>query len=91
MWQAGPDLFLHAAAEMEVAPNSCVVIEDSLGGIQGAAAAGMAVLGFAGRGHIGAVYEGLMREAGAHHVFGDITALPKLLSRLLRFLRKTAM
>jgi HAD superfamily hydrolase (TIGR01509 family) len=77
-----PDLFLHAAAEMDEAPHACVVIEDSLAGIQGAAAAGMTVLGFAGGGHIGAGHEDRMRETGAHHVFGDMAALPELLSRL---------
>jgi HAD superfamily hydrolase (TIGR01509 family) len=41
-----PDLFLHAASQMGVAPNRCVVIEDSITGIDGALAAGMRVIGF---------------------------------------------
>lgn len=42
-----PDLFLHAARAMGAPPNACVVVEDSLPGVQGAVAAGMRVLGFA--------------------------------------------
>ena len=43
-----PDLFLHAAAQMGVAPHRCVVVEDSRFGVAGAKAAGMAVVGYAG-------------------------------------------
>ncbi|UTA48676.1 HAD family phosphatase [Simiduia sp. 21SJ11W-1] len=38
-----PDLFLWAAAEMGVAPEHCLVVEDSVQGVQAAQAAGMAV------------------------------------------------
>jgi HAD superfamily hydrolase (TIGR01509 family) len=41
-----PDLFLHAARQMGVAPDRCIVIEDSVTGIKGALAAGMRVIGF---------------------------------------------
>jgi HAD superfamily hydrolase (TIGR01509 family) len=41
-----PDLFLAAAAAEGVAPQACVVIEDSLAGVRAAAAAGMTCLGF---------------------------------------------
>lgn len=43
-----PDLFLHAAQTMGVAPSQCLVVEDSPYGIEAARAAGMAVIGFAG-------------------------------------------
>ena len=46
-----PDLFLFAAAQMDAAPDRCVVIEDSVPGITGARAAGMTVLGFHGGSH----------------------------------------
>ncbi|MCX9157729.1 HAD family phosphatase [Niveibacterium sp. 24ML] len=42
-----PDIYLHAAKTMGVAPADCVVIEDSENGIRAAIAAGMRVLGFA--------------------------------------------
>ncbi|MFI9603210.1 HAD family hydrolase [Streptomyces sp. NPDC004069] len=41
-----PDLFLHAADRMGVAPERCVVVEDSPLGVRAAVAAGMDVLGF---------------------------------------------
>ncbi|MCJ2043642.1 HAD family hydrolase [Methylobacterium sp. J-078] len=46
-----PDLFLHAAATMGVAPDACLVIEDSVPGVTAARAAGMRVVGFSGGGH----------------------------------------
>ena len=46
-----PDLFLHAAREMHVAPANCVVIEDSPAGIEAAKAAGMTVFAFTGGSH----------------------------------------
>ncbi|QIY97500.1 HAD family hydrolase [Streptomyces sp. S1D4-11] len=41
-----PDLFLHAAERMGVAPQRCVVVEDSPLGVRAANAAGMDVYGF---------------------------------------------
>ncbi|MBD8686371.1 MULTISPECIES: HAD family hydrolase [unclassified Rhizobium] len=46
-----PDLFLHAAHEMGVAPSNCIVIEDSPAGIIAAKAAGMRVFAFTGGTH----------------------------------------
>lgn len=41
-WKPDPDLFLHAADKMGFSPSQCLVVEDSLTGIQAAWAAGMA-------------------------------------------------
>lgn len=41
-----PDIFLQAAKLLGVEPHECLVVEDSCNGIRGAAAAGMASLGF---------------------------------------------
>ena len=66
-----PDIYLHAAAAMgETVPNKCLVIEDSPLGVQGGVAAGMIVFG----------YTELMKEhrliqAGAHHLFKDMSNL----------------
>lgn len=43
-----PDLFLHAARDLDVAPAQCIVVEDSPSGVAAARAAGMPVVGFAG-------------------------------------------
>jgi HAD superfamily hydrolase (TIGR01509 family) len=47
-----PDLFLLAASELGVAPSHCLVIEDSVNGVNAAHAAGMRVWGFMGGGHM---------------------------------------
>ena len=46
-----PDLFLFAAQRMQAAPDACLVIEDSVAGVQAAVAAGMRVIGFTGGSH----------------------------------------
>ncbi len=45
-----PDLFLAAAASANVAPERCIVLEDSVLGVTGAVAAGMVCYGFAPHG-----------------------------------------
>ncbi|PWK59964.1 HAD superfamily hydrolase (TIGR01509 family) [Roseicyclus mahoneyensis] len=47
-----PDIFLHAAREMGIAPERCLVIEDSPAGASAAHAAGMRALGFVGGAHL---------------------------------------
>lgn len=45
-WKPEPDIFLHAAASMGFKPEDCVVIEDSLPGVQAAIAGGFDVLAY---------------------------------------------
>lgn len=47
-----PDLFLHAAQQMQTDPARCLVIEDSLTGIRAGLAAGMTVWRFTGGSHL---------------------------------------
>ncbi len=47
-----PDLFLHAAKCMGVSPEQCLVVEDSLPGVEAARAAGMRVWRFTGASHL---------------------------------------
>ena len=69
-----PDLFLHAAIAMNVQPFDCVVVEDSVPGVQAAKAAGMRALAYAAASH--ADRDGL-GAAGAF-LFGDMKQLPDL-------------
>ena len=70
-----PDLFLHAAARMEVEPARCLVIEDSVPGVTGAAAAGMRVIGFTGTAGDPMRQEARLRAAGAGWVLGDMSGV----------------
>jgi HAD superfamily hydrolase (TIGR01509 family) len=71
-----PDVFLLAAGRMGHAPPRCVVIEDSARGVQGAVAAGMAVIGYAGDPLTDA--DALM-AAGAAHVVEDMAEAAALI------------
>ncbi|KQX58096.1 MULTISPECIES: HAD family hydrolase [unclassified Streptomyces] len=67
-----PDLFLHAAAKMGVAPERCVVVEDSRLGVQAAQAAGMDVYGFT-------AMTPRTKLTGANGWFGTMDELPAIL------------
>ncbi|MGV7211098.1 HAD-IA family hydrolase [Oxalobacteraceae bacterium A2-2] len=45
-WKPAPGLILHAAAMMGVAPERCLLVEDSLAGVQAGLAAGVQVVGY---------------------------------------------
>lgn len=47
VWKPEPDLYLHAADQMGVHPDRCLVIEDSITGATAAKRAGMRCLGYA--------------------------------------------
>ena len=64
-----PDLFLFAASRHGIAPERCVVIEDSLSGVAAAKAAGMAVVGFTGGSHCRDGHAATMLDAGCTRVF----------------------
>jgi HAD superfamily hydrolase (TIGR01509 family) len=69
-----PDIYLHAANQMGVAPSECVVIEDSPAGATAGVGAGMTVLGFAA--HTPAEK---LRSVGVAHTFTRMHELPELL------------
>ena len=69
-----PDLFLHAAERMGMAPASCAVVEASFWGVEAARAAGMRAFGYAGG------LTSASRLEGANTVvFEDMRELPALL------------
>lgn len=68
-----PDLFLHAAEALGVAPRACAVIDDSPTGCRAARAAGMACWGYAEHD------DGARLAAEGARVFHDMAALPALL------------
>jgi len=70
-----PDLFLHAASNMDVPTSRCVVIEDSPNGVAAARAAGMTVLAYAG-------LTPVERLGGADATFVTMGALLPLLDTL---------
>jgi len=74
-----PDLFLHAARRMGVEPRHCLVIEDSVPGVTGAAAAGMRVLGFTATAWDPATHGARLLQAGAMVTFDDMRDLPGLI------------
>jgi HAD superfamily hydrolase (TIGR01509 family) len=75
-----PDLFLHAAREMNAEPTACVVIEDSPAGIVAAKEAGMRVFAFVGGSHAKiAGLRSMVSQLEPDLVFDDMRYLPALL------------
>ena len=66
-----PDLFLHAAAALDIVPADCLVLEDSVNGVIGAKAAGMTVWGFLGGGHAHDALGMRLLDAGAERLVRD--------------------
>lgn len=70
-----PDLFLHAAARMGAPPATCVVVEDSVAGVEAARRAGMRCLGYAG-----GLTPAVWLEGPGTTVFDDMAELIPLLT-----------
>lgn len=78
-----PDVYLAAGDTLGVAPQACLVVEDSVAGVAAASAAGMRVLGFVGGAHVSASQLEALKAAGAWQVFDDMRRLPALVDRWL--------
>ncbi|MBA1142310.1 MULTISPECIES: HAD family hydrolase [Mesorhizobium] len=76
-----PDLFLFAAARMNVEPECCVVVEDSIAGVRAGVAAGMTVIGFTAGGHCLDDHGQRLLSAGATVVARSAEELSGLLMR----------
>lgn len=75
-----PDLFLHSAAQLDVDPERCLVVEDSVHGVLAAIAAGMSPIGFVGGGHCDTGLEQRLLASGAEMVVTHHTQILALLS-----------
>jgi beta-phosphoglucomutase-like phosphatase (HAD superfamily) len=73
-----PDIFLFAAERLKIAPENCVVIEDSVNGVRAGVAAGMTVVGLCAGSHVRAGHAQTLIDAGAHYTaqtWSDVEAL----------------
>ncbi|GAB3671364.1 HAD-IA family hydrolase [Salinisphaera aquimarina] len=74
IWKPEPDLFLTAAAAMDVTPAACAVIEDSDAGVEAGRRAGMRVFGYDPHGAIGPHPDADLTR------FSDFAELPALIA-----------
>ncbi|MCI2260345.1 HAD-IA family hydrolase [Xanthomonas indica] len=79
-----PDVYLLAARTLEVAPERCLVIEDSATGASAALAAGMTVIGFTGAAHIPSGHAATLRQLGVAAVMEHMCELPQTYAALVR-------
>ena len=73
IWKPEPALFLHAAQQFSMAPENCIVIEDTSTGTLAAKRAGMRCFGYAPDGQTEVL------EANDAHCFSHMNELPELL------------
>jgi HAD superfamily hydrolase (TIGR01509 family) len=78
-----PDIFLFAAERMGVKPGDALVIEDSVGGVRAAVAAGMTVIGLLAGSHIREGHAERLRAAGAHHLAATFAEAERISRGLL--------
>jgi phosphoglycolate phosphatase len=78
-----PDLFLHAAHDMNYLPANCIVIEDSLHGVNAALAAGMQVFRYAPYAEMVEARDHTNYVAEAR-IFVNMNQLPSLIAAELR-------
>ncbi|CAB3757894.1 HAD family hydrolase [Paraburkholderia humisilvae] len=73
-----PDVYLFAAQQLGVPPTRCVVIEDSVSGLNAARAAGMKTIAFVGASHIPDGYADVLRHMGITRIMQHMSELPAL-------------
>lgn len=74
-----PDVYLAAAAALQVDPRRCAVVEDTVTGVTAGFAAGATVFGYSPP-ELGHDLPDALRAAGATTIFTDMAALPALLA-----------
>ncbi len=73
-----PDVFTYAAGWMRRPVTECIVVEDSIPGVQAGRRAGMRVIGFTGGSHCPPGHAERLLEAGAETVMARMQDLPTL-------------
>ncbi|MFM0645597.1 HAD family hydrolase [Paraburkholderia bryophila] len=73
-----PDVYLFAAQTLGVEPSRCVVVEDSVAGLNAARAAGMKTIAFVGASHIPEGYADALRKMGMTRIMKHMDELPAL-------------
>jgi HAD superfamily hydrolase (TIGR01509 family) len=76
-----PDLYLFASRRMGIAPERCVVVEDSALGVTAGRAAGMKVIAFIGSAHATPDAAQRLAAAGACSVISSMVDLPATVER----------
>lgn len=77
-----PDLFLHAAHQLDISHIDCVVVEDSANGVMAGKRAGMTVIGFTGGSHCPPNHANALLSTGADLVATNFSELVDLLDAL---------
>ncbi|MFC5431053.1 HAD family hydrolase [Paraburkholderia denitrificans] len=73
-----PDVYLFAAERLGVEPSRCLVVEDSVSGLNAARAAGMKTIAFVGASHIPSGYADVLRKMGITRIMERMDQLPAL-------------
>jgi HAD superfamily hydrolase (TIGR01509 family) len=74
-----PDVYLYAAQKLGVEPSRCVVVEDSVSGLNAARAAGMKTIAFVGASHIPDGYADVLGSLGVKRIMRTMDELPGLI------------
>jgi HAD superfamily hydrolase (TIGR01509 family) len=79
-----PDVYLSAAQQLGVEPSRCLVVEDSVAGLNAARAAGMKTIAFVGASHIPDGYAQVLRNLGVTRIMERMEQLPALVEAGVR-------
>jgi HAD superfamily hydrolase (TIGR01509 family) len=79
-----PDVYLLAAQTLGVEPARCIVVEDSVAGLNAARAAGMKTIAFVGASHIPDGYADVLRNMGITRIMQHMDELPALVEAGVR-------
>ena len=79
-----PDVYLFAAQTLGVEPLRCLVVEDSVAGLNAARAAGMKTIAFVGASHIPDGYADALRKMGMTRIMKHMDELPALVEAGMR-------